>query len=452
MHTLLGKAGKLLVLILCLYPLVRAGAAAPAAGQTSAPIRLQFAVYYLPRPATDPALALRQILARRKDAPALVERLPEHPDRPVLHAYLMDNVRDRYAPPGIESLRYSGRGLDDDQAQALQDSAQAYILDFAHPGARTLEGLRAANGIAEALARETGALVWDEQTREVFTPDAWRSRRIDAWREDPPDVSDHITIHAYKSGDYVRAITLGMAKFGLPDVVVNDFSWSLSRGVGSLINLYCQAMVEGAADARPGRFDLDLHAIRNAKLRDTELAALLPNATASALLSLKPGEREEGDPANRLLEISFDRYPGRDVHARQERLLSDLFGWEDAITQANHDEALLAASGRARERLPALREAFAAGLRPGELIQVKAPFDTPDGGREWMWVEITAWRGNVITGLLKNEPFNIPSLHGGQVVEIDQRDVFDYIRRFPDGREEGNETGRLIRQQSGDDR
>ncbi len=84
------------------------------------------------------------------------------------------------------------------------------------------------------------------------------------------------------------------------------------------------------------------------------------------------------------------------------------------------------------------------GLNPGEFIQVKAPFLTPDGSREWMWVEILSWQGTRIKGLLKNEPYNIPSLKGGSEVVVNQEDVFDYIRKLPDGSSSGNETGALI--------
>jgi uncharacterized protein YegJ (DUF2314 family) len=61
-----------------------------------------------------------------------------------------------------------------------------------------------------------------------------------------------------------------------------------------------------------------------------------------------------------------------------------------------------------------------------------------------MWVEITGWNGDNIKGPLKNEPFNIQSLHRGQIVEVKQDDVFDFIRQFSDGRQEGNETGAVI--------
>ena len=125
-------------------------------------------------------------------------------------------------------------------------------------------------------------------------------------------------------------------------------------------------------------------------------------------------------------------------------MLGALFGFEDSVQRVRHTNELLEASKAANAKLPGLREAFRRGLQPGEYIQVKAPFATPDGGTEWMWVEVTSWDGDVISGLLKNEPANIPSLHGGQLVTVSQSKVFDYIRRGADGREDGNETGRIL--------
>jgi len=61
-----------------------------------------------------------------------------------------------------------------------------------------------------------------------------------------------------------------------------------------------------------------------------------------------------------------------------------------------HNEELLAASARAKAKLPELQKAFTAGLQPGEFIDLKAPFPTPDGGTEWMWVEVTSWKDDKI--------------------------------------------------------
>jgi len=409
-----------------------------------ASIRFQYAIYYLPLPTSDPLVALKDLLTREENSPELVDELPEAPAKPVITAQSLTEVQTEYAPPDIESLQYFGRGLSRQQAEELQKCRHVFILDFAHQRAHVWEGLRSANRVLEAIARETDGLLWDEQTREVFTPDEWHKRRIDGWMQGVPDISKHTTIHAYKADEYIRAITLGMSKFGLPDVVVEEFSWSLNRTMGHLINLLCQSIAEGAVVERAGEFDLDIREIRHSDVRDPQIDSLKPNGTGVARLTLSKGQWEEGDPPNRLIEIGFDRYPGRDVHAQQEELLSSLFGWEDSLNYVKHDEELLAASKRAKARLPKLRDLFARGLEPGEYIQVKAPFETPDGGQEWMWVEITSWKGNRIKGLLKNEPFDIPSLHSGQIVKVNQQDVFDYIRYFPDGTQEGNETGAII--------
>ena len=91
----------------------------------------------------------------------------------------------------------------------------------------------------------------------------------------------------------------------------------------------------------------------------------------------------------------------------------ELFGSKDEIHGIKHDEEIEAASERARAKLPELQKAFEAGLKPGELILVKAPFKTADGDREFMWVEISSWKADEIGGTLQNEPFNVPELKAG---------------------------------------
>jgi len=121
-----------------------------------------------------------------------------------------------------------------------------------------------------------------------------------------------------------------------------------------------------------------------------------------------------------------------------------MFGVEDSVTDVKHTDELLEESRKERANLPRLHEAFEAGLRPGEYIMVKAPFKQPDGGNEWMWVEVRSWKGRTIRGLLGNDPVRVPGLHGGQLVEVQESDLFDFIHHFPDGHEEGNTTGELM--------
>jgi hypothetical protein len=255
---------------------------------------------------------------------------------------------------------------------------------FAAPRARALETLRAANAIAGAIAERQRAIVWDEETREAFSAAAWHERRIAGWPDDTPDVSKQMTMHAYQEGEFVRIVTLGMTRFGLPDLVVEQCAWSEVRSVGNLINVTAQALVEGAEVDGAGTLHLDLKSLRNAAARDAQLRTLKRNATGTAEITVANVATRPGDAANRLLRLGADRYPGDDDHARQTALLAGLFGSEDRIDRLEHDAEVLAASRRAREQLPRLREAWKRGLEPGEHILVKAPFKTTEGTDEWM--------------------------------------------------------------------
>ena len=404
----------------------------------------QYALYVLPDAEGDPVATVRRLVAEKYTGFSVVTEVDGPPTEPLLLLTMANDVQAAYAPPDMESIGYFGRGLSREQALAVQDSQQALIVDFAYPARLTPTAFPDALNLLAAIAAEHDTLIWDEATREIFTLDAWRERRIDTWNDGVPSSEDHTTIHAYRNGDYVRAITLGMAKFGLPDIVVNDFGWSNNRSVGSLINLVTQTLIEGGDFNDDFSLDIDINAIKNDEVRESLLASLLDNAEARLRLPFKPEDPEEGDPENFLLEVRFDTEPGVSIHEQQEILLGKLFGSEDSITYVDHDEELLAASEAARAKLPQLRTDFNAGLAPGEFIYVKAPFTTTDGGNEWMWVEVIQWEDKAIRGLLQNDPFHVPELKAGAEVAVDMDEVFDYIRQFADGTGEGNETGRIM--------
>lgn len=424
----------------------------PAGPPQAALIAFQLAVYYPGAPSEEPLAALRAIAAREAPTLALTPTLPKTPTGLHLAARMENEVQTKYAPPDLQALSYFGRGLSAAQSRALQQSKQALILEFSHPRQYTMQGLRSAYSIAVQVARRTGGLLWDEETREVFTPEAWQQRRIASWHDGLPDAAKNITIHAYKSGELVRSITLGMAKFGQPDLIVAQSSVTSSSAMADVINLLAQALAEGATVGPNGRVDLDIAALRHAKVREREIASYLPKAQGRASLALVKGTWEEGDPRNRLAEIMFTLHKAPDELARQAAASMSLYGSRDSIKNISHNDELEAASALARKKLPALQAAFARGLGPREYILVKAPFARPKGGSEWMWVEVLSWKGKVIEGTLNNDPFDIPTLRSGQRVKVNEDEVFDYIRKLPNGTQEGNTTAAIILKMQGETR
>ncbi len=416
----------------------------PAGSAMADSIRFTYAVYLLPG-GNNNSQEISRLIARYKTF-KLVDEIPEHQSGMVVSAHFITDVQKAYAPPSLDSLKYRGEGLSPQQEQALEKSRDAVVLEFAHPKASVWTALREATILVVDLARRTGGLIFDEETRQVFTPDAWKKKRIDSWPAsvEVPRVSQQFTIDVYQLGEYDRAVTLGLSKMGLPDLVLQELPESSSGQAGNVINYVAQRLAEGQELTTSGKLRLDLHAIVNVPERDDALKSLKSGALATACLFLKPGKRDDGDPKNRLIEISADLYSGPDPHAKLENLFSSLVGAEDHEVKVQHTEELLQESQKAKAKLPELQRAFLAGLAPGEYIMLKAPFKTASGGNEWMWVEVTRWRGKTITGTLENDPSEIPDLHAGQVVEIWQDDVFDYIRHFSDGHTEGNTTGAIL--------
>ena len=404
----------------------------------------QYALYLLPSAKGDPVDTLNSLVESEFSGFSIITEVDGPPSKPLLILTMLDDVQASYAPPDMESIGYAGRGLSREQALAVQKSEKALIIDIGYPARLTPTAFPEALEMMAALAFEHNSLIWDEATREIFTIQAWREQRIDTWNDGLFSAQDHTTIHAYKNGDYVRAITLGMEKFGQPDIVVNDFGWSISRSIGSLINLVTQTLIEGGDFNDDLSLDVDIQALKNDRVREELLASLLDNAEREVRLQFQPEEPEDGDPDNFILEIRFDTVSGVSTQEQQDVLLSKLFGSEDSITYVEHDAELVAASEAARAKLPQLRSDFNNGLEPGEFLYLKAPFVTSDGGNEWMWVEVIEWDGEIIRGLLQNDPFHVPDLRAGSEVNINMDEIFDYIRYLSDGTSEGNETGRIL--------
>lgn len=432
---------------LLLLAVSSARAAAPfPAGPAQAPLaRMQIAVYYPAPPTSDP-LALMRTLAPEFKVFSVISELPkDKPGKAILLGMMEKDVQKNYTVPSVEALAHFGRSLSAQQKQALQGARQALVMNFMYPKADTLAAVRAGSVLAEQVARRTGGLLWDEETRQVMTPDHWHKERLAGWTTAVPDLASHIVIHSYKEGDMVRAISLGMGKFGLPDLSVEQYPWSSNDAVQALINLLAQSLAEGGAVGPRGHYELAVRSIAHPGVRARMVESIHKQARGAARLTLVQGTAQEGDPANRIAEITFAAYPGPDATARQGAALHDLLGAEPAkVVAISHNDELERESERARARLPALQQLFAKGLRPGEYIMVKAPFATASDGTEWMWVEVTAWTGGIIDGILTSTPRDIPALRAGQQVKVKQADLFDYLHQLPDGKTVGNTTSVII--------
>jgi uncharacterized protein YegJ (DUF2314 family) len=365
----------------------------------------------------------------------------------------LSQERDAKKPssPTLEYLDLKGRGLDSVDKQKLLDVRGTLLITVDIPPKNFEKNFVAVNRYIGELARATSAYVSDDGTREFYSARSWIEARTGE-SADLLSVSKHVTVHAYRSGDYIRAVTVGMGKLGLPNISVSELAASETRPVGNLINALSQRLFEAPLKVSSGVAAFQIAHLRPTSARRTLNESLQSGATGKISVCLYDTKPQAGDDDNRQFEVGFDTSTGPDAHAKRYASLASTFGAaaSEVIGARAGDAELLDASRRAREKIPKLKTEFNAGLRPGDRLLVKSPFRNDDGSREYMWFEVTRWSASgELRGVLMSEPRSIRALRAGQEVTMNEADFYDYLKSFADGRTEGNETGKILQSRVG---
>jgi uncharacterized protein YegJ (DUF2314 family) len=352
--------------------------------------------------------------------------------------------------PAVDYLDLKGRGLTAEQKTAIAGAVDAVEIYVHLPERSFAADFAAAHQAVLKSAQELRAAVHDVDTRETFWPDALQARRMGA-ETNRFDVVKHITISMYRNGEHFRAVTLGMRKFGLPELAIGALSSTESGPAGHLMNLIAQRMVEAPLQARKGRIVVRVADMSDPALRKLAQEKLEKGGSGVADVCLVRRKPEEGDAENRLLQIEFDTVQGVDQHARRHKVLWAMQGGEPSgVREARAGDAeLAAASARAKAEMPRLRARFNKGLAFKEELMVKATFRRTDGSAEFMWIEVSRWKAGQIQGLLLSTPRYVTGVRAGQQVTLPESDFYDYILKRADGSMEGNETGKILEQRAG---
>lgn len=395
-------------------------------------VAFEFALYFAPAPSADPEHALEALL--RGEFSSMRESVT------VLHQWV--DLHD-YPPPSLESFPYLTVDLKPSLAPALFESDGVFVLIFESNQASLFRANREANALTYRLAELTDSLLWDGECRLLYSREAWLKRRVQTWQDDTPDVRGHINMHAYRDPELVRIITLGMRKFGLPDLVVAETPSGQSRVAGNFVNACAQRMIEGQPNDDL-KFELVLTDIRHDGVRENLLENPLKGATGRLSIELIDTPPEEGDPDNRLFTLDFPKATGDGSAERLAAAMASLFGAEGQVVRRNAgDDELMAASQQARQEFQAKLDGFRNGFEPNERLVVKVPF-TYEGQTEYMWVEVFGWGKGSLRGVLMNDSHFNERLRVGQKLSVDFEDIYDYIHYKPDGTMDGNMTGKVL--------
>lgn len=426
----------------------------PAGDLRSGASALGVVFYYDGEPAKVPADALRKAMdGPLKNVPVVADF--ENAPKPPFIVMMQEKAPlENYPVPNASYFKTSGRGMSEADVRAIQGTKQADIIVLVTPQDNAWENAKAFNEMVSRYSDETRAFIWDSATRECFHPLAWKKTRVEGWgKEVLPDLRSQITIHLYPREDgsgHLRAITLGMEKFGLPDVAIERLVSNDGNPSVHLLNLFCQTIATNPVLENPENLQLSIDALESTTIRDEYRSMVMDGGTGKATVAVMTGTPDEGDPENTQLTLDFRHGAGNTNDERRSSLLAGIWGSKSSVVDLGRDEELERLSREAKKELPSVRKKFQAGLPAASRLIVKAPFETDGGGTEWMWVEVLQWSDDdMLHGALQNTPRDIKQLKAGARVSVASKDLFDYVLYHADGSEEGNKTNKYIEEKSG---
>ncbi|AKF08557.1 DUF2314 domain-containing protein [Sandaracinus amylolyticus] len=360
--------------------------------------------------------------------------------RPELLTVDVQPARALPAPP-LEMMRYLGTG--EDEIARIARASHAAIVAVTLPILPGFPGSALALAGSRAVASLHDGVILDVDRRRAL-PSSDVDRPVDA---QPRFVATRDLILPVSRGDDGLGwmTTLGMPSYGLPNLSMRAITPGTERPVLQLVNAVAQAIVES----------LEREAIdKRGKLERVTLGETITidhGHLARARGQSAPNDRGRGAsiglrlaPAGQhepFLELVAPPGVRDDVWA--SRALDALLGAPKTMGGAYDADAMEAAHREAVATLPRARERFSAGLDVHEALYVKHGFDDRKGGREYMWIAVTSWRGDRIEGRLANHSTNRIDLRAGVSVSIAEGDVYDWMLAGAGGVIEGGFTSKV---------
>lgn len=212
----------------------------------------------------------------------------------------------------------------------------------------------------------------------------------------------------------VQITTLGMPRFGLPNLTMSGVPGGQAGAAGRVVNAVAAALVHLAERYDHGTF------------------------TVGALPLTRRDFGGDDDGVVTAVELSHTPFGDETMLGIAPVGGADLAAWLEGVAarapvlvpvlQADVDDPeLAAAEAEARATLPGVKGRFYGRPIPKETLSVKTGFPTPDGGVEHMWVAVDRWEGDRLVGTLANDPEQIPSLKCGDRAEVAEADLEDWI-------------------------
>jgi hypothetical protein len=351
---------------------------------------------------------------------------------------------DEWGLPPEATLVHVAKGLSPQERASVHKKTRIVVVRAsARPSVEQLAA-RAAFALTAAIAVRLRAFVYDETVRRIETAEQFAAHAITEKLGDPTFRGDRIVIQLYQQDDATaRLISLGMRRFGAPDLEIRGAQMGAGKSLGNVMNAVALRLASGLTEV-PLTVTLD-----DVSRATGHAPAELHTGTAPPIpqeIDLVVPPPQQGDPDNTVVRLVP---AGGDTARGYDDLAIALFGSAERLLDVPSDPALDLARERAAHAFPGAVARWKA-MRPRATLLVKLPFAVPGdagpsaGGVESMWVEVKSIEGATIAGVLANSPALIPDLGQGSPVRGQRKELEDWILKLPDAGTEGGETIKIL--------
>jgi len=281
--------------------------------------------------------------------------------------------------------------------------------------------------VAQAIAQSCQGWIVDVDTNRILPTD----KVVDHVPGARFDARTMMVLHAVSGENELGFIdTGGLARLGFPELYLPAVPPANATRLASLVNATVQTLVDQGDLIRDGEIVVDVTKLAG-EWHAKDVIDDGGTGTFTWQVKWSKGDGADAD-APLVLELGIPGARPGDAAA----LLAALETYEgespDKVQQIDFGPELETVAVKARAALVALRAHFKKGIPPGERLSIKAPFETDHDSKEWMWVDVFAFKDATFEGVLANTPDDVKALKLGTRVKVKLTDVADFIHRRAD--------------------
>jgi len=314
------------------------------------------------------------------------------------------------------------RGLSAAQVAGVKKLPRVVAVRVATATGPRQLALRAGIAGAAAIAQRIGGIVWDQLLERLESPAAFAKHAVtsplgtSAFRVDRVEL-----LYQPKGEGVVRVLTSGLSRWGAPDVEVTGVPTAASARMAEIVLGVAGAIADGATS---GPIVLSRDDLGRARGEPYPTDAGLP-PSAPVEVDVVSHHPENADPNDFMARIEP---PGAEGPIGALDLAERFFG--PVLAAAPTAGAMNERRKAAQAKLATALAHWEGGKDGGAKVLVLLPFPIPgDAGVESMWIEVTRFDGQRVTGKLTDEPLGATDVTLGQEVTRPRTDVEDVEAR-----------------------